>query len=123
MSWLKKRIYSFRYAFEGIYDLFAHHPNAQVHLFASITVLTAAFIFPLSKIEWCLVIICVGIVVAAEAFNTAIEYLVDWISPDIHPAAKKIKDMGAAGVLLTSFSAVGVGLFIFLPKIIAFLGH
>ncbi len=122
MSWLKKRIYSFRYAFEGIYDLFAHHPNAQVHLFAVIAVLTAGFIFPISKIEWCLVIISIGIVVAAEAFNTAIEYLVDWISPDIHPAAKKIKDMGAAGVLLTSFSAVGVGLFIFLPKIIAFLG-
>ncbi len=120
MSWLKKRVYSFKYAFEGINDLFAHHPNAQVHLFALIVVVVAGVLLSISRAEWCLVIICIGIVVAAEAFNTAIEYTVDWISLEQHPMAKKIKDMAAAGVLLTTFAAVGVGLLIFLPKLFLF---
>ena len=120
MSWLKKRVYSFKYAFEGIYDLFAHHPNAQVHLFALILVVVVGVILSISLIEWCLVTVCIGMVVAAEAFNTAIEYTVDWISLEQHPIAKKIKDMAAAGVLLTSFVAVTVGLLIFLPKLFLF---
>ena len=58
-------------------------------------------------------------VLSAEAFNTAIEYLIDLVSPDYHPLAGKAKDVAAAAVLFTAIGAFFVGLIIFLPKVIA----
>ncbi|MNY79213.1 Undecaprenol kinase [compost metagenome] len=58
-----------------------------------------------------------GIVLIAELLNTAIEVLVDLVSPDIHPKAKIIKDVAAAAVLVSALTAVVVGLVIFIPKI------
>ena len=58
---------------------------------------------------------------AAEAFNTALEYLTDLVSPGHHELAGKTKDVAAAGVLLTAVGAAAVGLIIFLPKVMAML--
>lgn len=67
--------------------------------------------------EWIGIAIVIGFVLTAEVFNTAIEEVMNHIQPEIHPAAKKIKDIAAAGVFVASITAFIVGLLIFLPYI------
>ncbi len=121
MSTLKKRIDSFRFAFKGLADLFISQPNARIHGVATIIALISGGILGLSKIEWCLIILCIFAVLAAEAFNTALEYLTDLVSPEYHVLAGKTKDVAAAGVLLTAFGALIIGIIIYLPKILTYL--
>jgi len=118
---LKKRIDSFGFAFKGIFDLIKTQPNAQIHLCAAFLVLVAGFYFKITTTEWCLSIFAIVSVLAAEAFNTALEYLTDLVSPDYHVLAGKTKDVAAAGVLITAIGAAIVGLIIFLPKFLLIL--
>jgi diacylglycerol kinase (ATP) len=115
---LRKRIKSFGYAIQGIRIMFATQINAQIHLVAVIAVTTAGFWFHLSRLEWCLLLLTFGGVLTAEAMNTALEFLTDLVSPEHHPLAGKAKDVAAGAVLLTAIAAIGVGILIFLPKII-----
>jgi diacylglycerol kinase len=71
--------------------------------------------------EWSLVLLAIGLVLMAEAMNSAIEKIVDRISPEKNDWAGRIKDLSAAGVLLAAFSAAMIGLIIFIPKLIALL--
>ena len=114
---LKKRLKSFKFAFKGIAELFRSEPNARIHLFATIVVLIAGFYFEVSTQEWCLLALCIALVLSAEAVNTAIENLTDLVSPDFHPLAGKAKDVAAAAVLLVAMGTIVVGALIFLPKI------
>lgn len=120
MSILKKRIDSFRFAFKGLVDLFISQPNARIHGIATIIALILGGVLGLSKTEWCLVILCIFAVLAAEAFNTALEYLTDLVSPEYHVLAGKTKDVAAAGVLLTAFGAFIIGTIIYLPKVLTY---
>lgn len=120
MSLLKKRIDSFRYAFKGLADLFISQPNARIHGIAAIIAIILGIILGLSKTEWCLVILSIFAVLAAEAFNTALEYLTDLVSPEHHVLAGKTKDVAAAGVLLTAFGALIIGTIIYLPKLLLY---
>lgn len=114
---LRRFVNSFGYAAKGIADLFAHHRNAQVHLAVTIAVIFAGVKLHLSAWEWVAVTGCIGIVIALEAINTAIEYVCDLVAPDFHPLAGKAKDMAAGAVLWAAIAAVVIGMFIFLPKI------
>lgn len=118
---LQQRINSFKYAFQGIFDLFKSQPNARIHLLAAVLVITAGLYFQLSTTEWAIVLMTIFLVLAAEAFNTAIEYLTDLVSPEYHKLAGKTKDAAAAGVLLTAMGAVAVAAMIFLPKILSLI--
>ena len=113
---LLKRFKSFGYAFKGLITLFREEIHAQFHIFATFVVLSAGWYFEISKIEWCLIILSIAIVISAEAFNTALENLTDLTSPEIHPLAGKVKDVAAGAVLITSIGAAAIGIIIFLPK-------
>ena len=115
---LKRRTGSFRFAFNGMILLFKYEPNAWIHLTIAILVIVLGFILNLKAAEWCLVVLAIGLVLMAEAMNSAIEKTVDRISPDKNVWAGRIKDLSAAGVLLASLAAAAVGLIIFIPKII-----
>ncbi len=110
---LKKRLLSFKYALEGIRVLFLSEPNARIHLVISILVILAGFYFQLSKIEWMIILLTIALVITAEAFNTALEKLTDLASPDIHPLAKKVKDIAAGAVLISVVFAVIIGVVVF----------
>lgn len=114
---IQKRIISFKFAFKGITWLIRTQHNMWIHLLATAIVVTAGFYFSVTKIEWILLAITIGMVLSAEAFNTAIELLVDKISPEFNLLAGRIKDVAAGAVLITASIAVIVGLLIFLPKI------
>ena len=118
---LKKRIDSFKFAFKGIFELIKTQTNARIHLCTAFFVIIAAWYFQINSTEWCLSIFAITAVIAAEAFNTALEFLTDLVSPDYHILAGKTKDAAAAGVLITAIGAAIVGLIIFLPKFLLIL--
>ncbi|MBL7818705.1 MAG: diacylglycerol kinase family protein [Saprospiraceae bacterium] len=117
---LKKRIKSFGFAIKGIATLFQTQVNAQIHLTALFLVICAGVFFHINTTEWCFIALVSAAVLSAEAVNTAIEFVVDLVSPQYHPLAEKAKDVAAGAVLLMAFGAVVVGFLIFLPKIWAY---
>ena len=115
---VKDRIMSFQHAFAGFKTLVKDEHNARVHLVVTSVVLFASLYFEISTTEWIVLILCVSSVITTEIINSAIENLADNISTDFHPLIKKAKDLGAAAVLLTSFSSLIIGGIIFVPKMI-----
>jgi diacylglycerol kinase (ATP) len=114
---LRNRIRSFGYAFRGLGILFFHQHNAWIHLVAAAVAVFLGFFLKITVTEWLFVVAAIGFVLSAEAFNTAIEQLVDRVSPEKNPEAGRIKDIGAEAVLLAAATALVIGLVIFLPKI------
>lgn len=108
-----KSLRSFRYAFLGVWAFFRSENNARVHLVATAVVTVAGFAFGLSYLEWCAVICAIALVWVAEAFNTALEKLVDLVHPERDPRAGAIKDLGAAAVLFAAIASVLIGALVF----------
>ncbi len=71
----------------------------------------------LSQVEWLFIVIAIGSVLTAECLNSAVEKMLDYLKPEIHPKAKVVKDLSAGAVLLTVLMSVVVGLIVFIPKI------
>ena len=108
---------SFGCAFTGIYELFKSEPNVRIHLLATLCALIAGVLLRISKTEWCVILIVIALVWAAEAFNTALEKLTDHLFPEYHETAQFVKDVAAGAVLVCSMAAFVCGLIIFLPKL------
>ncbi len=117
---IKKQLYGFGYAWKGIRCCIGKEQNLSFHLIAAIIVVIAGFILSITTIEWTIVILCIGVVIAAELFNTAIERLVDLVSPQQHPIAGKVKDIAAGAVLVCAVTAAIIGLIIFVPYLTRF---
>ena len=115
----KKQLKSFTFAWKGILTCAGHEQNITFHLIAAIIVLAAGFCFGISRTEWMVVMLCIGTVIAAELFNSAIERLVDMVSPEWKKIAGEVKDIAAGAVLLTAIAAAIVGMIVFLPYVIA----
>jgi diacylglycerol kinase len=109
----------FKFALNGIKEAIATQVNFRFHFAATLFVVSAGFVVELNEMEWVMVTLCIGFVVVTELLNTAIEYLVDFISPDQHPLAGKIKDLAAGAVLISAITAFVTGLIIFTPKIMS----
>ncbi len=119
----KKRLTnSFKYAFYGILQSYKGEQNLKIHTIVAFLVIIFGFVFKISYVEWLVCLVLIGLVLMAEFFNTSIENVVDLASPDIHPLAKSAKDTAAAGVLMMAIISSIVGLIIFVPKIISFIG-
>ncbi len=116
-SSVAKRISSFHFAVKGIKHLLRSQQNAWIHSTIACLVVLAGFIFGISKMEWLLICFVIGFVFSAEAVNTAIEILVDKVSPERSREAGLIKDLAAGAVLIAAITAAVIGLIIFTPKI------
>lgn len=114
---MSKFLRGFQFAYSGLVYMFRTQLNAKVHLIAAALAVGLAFYFNIELWEWIAIVICIAIVLAAEAFNTAIEKMVDELSPGYNSAAGKVKDISAAAVLILASGAAIVGTIIFYPKI------
>lgn len=117
MGYWNKRKRAFGYAFEGIAELFRKESHARIHLLATCCVIIVGLLVDLKRWEWCAVILCIGGVLMAEGFNSALERLCDRVSTERHPLLKAAKDLGAGAVLLFVFAAIAVGLIVFIPHL------
>jgi len=120
----RSRVESFRFAFSGIWYALRTQPNTQIHAVVTVGLLALAAWLGLSRAEWAILALTIGLVWVAELLNTALEALMDLVSPDIHPLARVAKDVSAAAVLITAIIAVAVGLLLLGPPLWAkLLGH
>lgn len=116
---MNKRLKSFVYAINGI-RIGIREPNMLIHLTMAVLVVFFGFLFGISVSEWLICILCFGLVMGMELINTAIEKLVDLVSPEYNKLAGKIKDIAAGAVLIAAVFAAVNGLIIFIPKAIKF---
>ena len=103
----------FVYAFRGIGFCLRHERNFRVHTAAAIYVLLLAPYFLVSRGEWALLSLTIGLVMMAEGLNTAIEKTVDLACKERCEMARVAKDVAAGAVLLCAFAAIGVGMALF----------
>ncbi len=115
---------SFRYAFVGILSGVKER-NMKVHVGAMIAVLLVAILFDLSREEWVMILIAIGLVLSAELVNTAVEELANIIRDELHleyHRTKRARDTAAGAVLVLAIVAACIGSVVFLPKVVKLLG-
>jgi len=107
----------FSFAGQGIWHAVRTQRNMRVHLAAAVAAIIAGIVLRISAADWACVALAIGLVIAAEIFNTAVEALADLHAGGIHPLAKTAKDAAAGAVLVASIAAVGVGIAVFVPRL------
>ncbi|MGB9613226.1 MAG: diacylglycerol kinase family protein [Candidatus Margulisiibacteriota bacterium] len=119
----KKFIKSFKYARAGIEHAMRTQRNLWIHLGIGGIVLGVAFFLRVGLLEFSILTLTISFVLVTEMVNTAIEELVNILSPEHKVAAKLAKDVAAAAVLLAALGSVLVGALIFLPKFLAWFNY
>jgi len=112
---------SFRYAFWGVKTAFQEERNMRTHVITGLLVLVVSLFLDLTRYEWLWLILVSYLVFVMELINTVVENVVDLVTEEFHPIAKKVKDMAAAVVLVTAGFAALVGIIILLPKLLQIL--
>ena len=105
------------YAIKGAWLLIRHEPSIQVQCIIAILVTIAGFYFDITATEWMIQILAIGLVLAAEGLNTAVENIADFVHADYHVKIGRIKDVAAGAVFFAAVVAAVVGLIIYLPYI------
>jgi diacylglycerol kinase len=124
MNPLKSRdlIASFRHAFQGLGYALRTQRNARIHLIFTLVILPLGVWLGMDRVEWCLILLAIGMVWMAELSNTVLEDVVDLQCPGYNPLAKSAKDVKAAVVVVASLTAALVGVLILGPKLIEKMG-
>lgn len=117
---MKGFLNSFKYALKGI-RLSVKQRNMRIHLLCALAVILLGFYFKIKIGEWCILFLCIALVLSLEIINTAIEHLVDLVSPDRHATAEKIKDLAAGAVLVSAIITAVIGAVIFYKYVLALI--
>jgi len=116
-NFIRKESESFRNALNGLAPAVKQR-HFRIHLFATAAVVLLGFMLKIERGEWIAILICIGLVMMAEALNTSLEILADKIHPEQHPEIAKVKDVAALAVLIVSVISAIIGLMIFIPFLI-----
>ncbi|NMA64949.1 MAG: diacylglycerol kinase family protein [Clostridiaceae bacterium] len=116
----KSIIESFKNAINGICKAVKSERNLIIHIVATVIVVTAGIIFRIDLFRWICLTLVIGFVLVSELLNTAIEKLTDMVTTEYSEQARKVKDIGAAAVLISAVISVIVGILIFLQPVIDF---
>jgi diacylglycerol kinase len=117
MRHLRRILWSFTFAFAGLSHLVRTQSNVWVHLSAAAGVAVLSAVLGIGGAELAVLVLAIGLVLVAEAVNTAVEAAVDLATPDVHPLARVAKDTSAAAVLLAALTAAVVGVLILAPRL------
>ena len=116
-SFFTGRLKSLVFAFKGAYKLITTEHSVMVQFSLAIVVTLAGFYFHISKEEWLIQTLAIGLVLSIEGLNTAVEKIADFIHPDYHQKIGFIKDIAAGAVFFAAMAAIAVGLIIYLPRL------
>lgn len=114
---INERFHSFRHGMNGMKIIFRYEHNFRIHCLLASIVVFAGIFAGLKETEWLAILIVSGLVFISEIFNSAIEYMADYVSPGYSELIKKVKDITAAAVLISAIISVITGILIFYPKI------
>lgn len=109
---------SFGFAIVGIKTELKKGRNFRIQILAGIIAIILGVVLKIPTAEWLALILIIASVLILELINTAIEEIVDLVSPEIQPKAKIAKDVSAGAVLVASIAAVFIGIFLFIPKVL-----
>lgn len=121
---IHKVLKSFPHAFRG-FHLASQERNMRFHLIAMVIVVLAGFVFYIEILEWLILLICIALVISLEAVNTALEDVCNKLRDDLglsYDSTKNARDISAGAVLVSAIISSIIGLIIFVPKILLFLG-
>lgn len=104
---------AFADAADGAWHALLEQPNFRIQLVIALLAIVAAIVVHFQSLQWIILVLCIGFVLAAELFNTCLEHVVDLIHPQSHPLARSAKHAGAAAVLMTSIAAAVVGVILY----------
>ncbi|WP_417230727.1 diacylglycerol kinase family protein [Thermophilibacter sp.] len=110
---------SFLFAIQGFRTAVATERNIKVMLAVGACAVVAGLALQLDLLSWAIVLLCCGVVIMAELLNTAVETVVDLVSPEFHPLAGRAKDIAAAAVWVLSVIVAIVGVLVFANAILA----
>ncbi|MDO5132411.1 MAG: diacylglycerol kinase family protein [Eubacteriales bacterium] len=111
---------SFRHAFDGILIGITER-NMKIHCLAALLVVFFGLFLHISAMEWCVCLALFGLVMGLELVNTAVEAVVDLVTQEYQPLAKRAKDTAAGAVLIAAIMAAAAGLIIFIPRLLYLL--
>ena len=110
------RIKSIGFAFKGALLLLKNEASIQVQSSIAVLVTFAGFYFEISAIEWMIQLLVIAVVMSAEALNSAIEEIADFIHPEHHNRIGYIKDVAAGAVFFAGIAAIIIACIIYIPK-------
>ena len=113
---------AFACAFSGIGHAFAEGRNFKIECVFAVAAIVLGLAFGIDATSWLVVIVCIGLVLGAECANTALEALVDLVSPEYNDFARIAKDCAAGAVLILSIAALIVGIALYAPPILNLIG-
>jgi diacylglycerol kinase (ATP) len=104
---------SFLFSLQGLRIAWATERNIRIMLVGAVCAIAAGVVLRIDAISWACVLVCCGIVLVTELLNTAIETVVDLVSPEFHPLAGRAKDIAAGASWVMSLTAALVGLVVY----------
>ena len=110
---------SFLFAVQGFRFAVRSERNIKVMLCGGALAVVAGLVLQLDPLSWGIIFLCCGVVISAELVNTAIETVVDLVSPEFHPLAGRAKDIAAAAVWVLSLMVALAGLAVFANALLA----
>jgi diacylglycerol kinase len=122
INFWRGRVLSFGAALQGVAYVVRTQPNVWIELAALAVVMGAGVWFGISAVEWAVLGLTVALILALEAVNTAVETVIDLVSPQLHPLAKIAKDTAAGALIIAVVGSIFVAAMIFVPRLWALLG-
>ncbi len=104
---------SMGFAFDGLRYAFRSQRSLRIESIIAGFIVVIGFALNISRLEWVIVIISIFFIIGLELVNTALEAVVDLVSPEFHPVAKVAKDVASAAVLTSGVGGLVAGLVIF----------
>jgi len=116
-SFIRGRLHSLKFAFKGAWLLLTTEDSIKAQVIMAVIVTVMGFFFDISNIEWMLQFLAIGMVLVAEALNTAVEKIADFVHPDFHIKIGFIKDIAAGAPAFAGIISLILAGFIYIPKI------
>jgi diacylglycerol kinase (ATP) len=109
-------IASVRYSIDGFLAATKHEPSFREDLLFAILLVPFAIILPINAVSTAIMVGSLFLIIIVELLNSAIEWIIDYLRPELHPLAKRIKDMASAAVFLSYLNCISIWMIILWPS-------
>lgn len=109
-------IASVRYSIDGFFAAMKHEPSFREDLLFAILLVPFAIILPVNAVSTAVMVASLFLIIIVELLNSAIEWIIDYLRPERHPLAKRIKDMASAAVFLSYLNCIAIWMIILWPS-------
>ncbi|WP_404425736.1 diacylglycerol kinase [Nibricoccus sp. IMCC34717] len=113
---LRNFIASIRYGIDGFNAAFRHEPSFREDLLFALLLTPVAVILPVNAVSTAVMISSLFLIIIVELLNSAIEWVIDYLRPEVHPLAKRIKDMASAAVFLAYINCIVTWIILLWPS-------